>query len=312
MHTKIFYLILALIVCWVSQSTIFPQQPDNQDNSGDKWIRVQSDDGEFSLEVPADYKYFFNKDGFSVSKDSANYQLTNMRMLNSFHNGTTLSLEIYAAKKGALDSIYEQEIYNKKEIEKSTIRRNGFAIRQVVIQTEKFYLIEQYFSSKTNIYVLTAVSRKTETPDMRRFLDSLVFKPNTKDGPAPNAHLLSTLPVTEVAVEQQDKPATTVQAPAGPPPPKDENIIPVTIASKPRASYVDKARLNFVMGSILIKTTLSVDAFIPKIVVIGKALPDGLLRQALFAAMRIKFLPKENHGVPETTVVTIEYSFDIY
>ncbi|CAN5486772.1 hypothetical protein BH18ACI3_BH18ACI3_21430 [soil metagenome] len=313
MHKRILHLVFALVISCLTQSFAYSQQPIGQLDSKDKWIRVQSDNGEFSIEVPAKYKFYYNKDGIFVRESSTDYRLTNMRMLNTYNAGTLLSFEMYEAKKDALNAIYNQDIYKINDNEKSVIKRSDHSIRQSVIRTDKSYLTRQYFSSKTHIYILTAITRGKETPELRRFLDSLIFKPNIKDGPDSNAILLSKLPVTEIDVEQKiEKESVSSPAATKPPDkPKDENIIPVTIFSKPRASFTEQARQNRITGTIRLKITLSEDGFIPHIVVV-KTLPEGLLRQALFSAIRIKFLPKENQGKPETVVVTVEYSFDIY
>ena len=315
MHNRIIHVFFALLISCLGQSVAYSQQPKDQSDPNDKWIRVQSDNGEFSIEVPSKYKFYSNKEGFSFygPGNSNPYQLINMRMLNSFHDGTLLSFEVYETKKGALNAIYDQDVSRKKGFEKTKIKRNDHTIQQIAQKTDQFYLIRQYFSSKTHIYILTAASRLNETPAMRRFLDSLIFKKNPNDNKDSNSKVLSTLPMTEIGVEvkleNDDQP---LQKKSGlPETPKDENIIPVTILSKPRASYTEQARQNGVTGTIRLKPTLSADGFVSNIVVV-KTLPDGLLRKALFSAIRIKFLPKENRGIAETVVVTMEYSFDIY
>jgi hypothetical protein len=50
---------------------------------------------------------------------------------------------------------------------------------------------------------------------------------------------------------------------------------------------------------------------IPDITVL-KTLPEGLLRQAVFAALRTKFIPKEKDGLPIATKSTFEFGFHIY
>jgi len=314
MQNKALHAIFALLISCLGQSVAYSQQPSDQTDPNDQWIRVQSDNGEFSIEVPVKYKFYYDKDGFSVSyMNRGEYQLKNMRMLNAFHSGTLLSFEVYEVKKGALNAIYESDTYKKNDIEKSKIKRTDHYIQQIEQKTDKFFLVRQYFNSKTHIYILTAASRTNETPSMRRFLDSLVFKQNTKDVLDPKGVLLSKLPITQIGVEERlEKEPVYPQVAVKPPDkPKDENIIPFTIVVKHRASYTDQARRNGIKGTIRLKPTLSADGFVPHIVV-TQSLPNGLLRQALFAAIRIKFLPKENHGTFETVVATVEYGFDIY
>ncbi len=310
MHNKSFRLVFALFISCFAPLIAYAQQPNNQTDSKDKWIRVQSDNGEFSIEVPEKYKFYRNKDGFIITENAKDYRLANMRMLNTYNAGTLLSFETYETKKDALERIYGDDVYKKNDIEKSVIKRGDHSIRQVTTKTDKYYSIRQYFNSKTNIYVLTAISRR-ETPQMRRFLDSLVFKPNTKDDTDASAVLLSALPIDEIAVEEKLENDASPFPSAPPNLQKDDNIIPVVIVSRPRASYVTPARQKWVKGTIRLKPTLSADGFVTNIVVV-KTLPEGLLRQALFAAIRLKFLPKENRGIPETVVVTVEYTFDIY
>jgi hypothetical protein len=60
-----------------------------------------------------------------------------------------------------------------------------------------------------------------------------------------------------------------------------------------------------------LKIVFAENGFIPKIEA-TQVLPDGLLRQAVFAAIRIKFLPEEKDDIPQTITKTVEYSFAIY
>lgn len=69
--------------------------------------------------------------------------------------------------------------------------------------------------------------------------------------------------------------------------------------------------MKAVTGTIRVRLTFAKDGFVSKIVVL-KSLPEGLLRQSLFAALRIKFLPKMKDGSPETVIKMVEYKFDIY
>lgn len=312
MPNKLFHIIFALFISCFSQTFAYSQQPNNEADPNDKWIRVQSDNGEFSIEVPAKYKYFYNKDGFSHSGISGNYQLMNMSMLNSFHYDTLLSFEVYETKKGALYTIYEQDTY-RKDIEKSKLKKGGQSIQQIVLKTDKSYLVRQYFSSKTHIYILTAASRVSETPAMRHFLDSLTFEANTSNSRNSDAKVFSSLPMTDIGIDiklenDDESPLKKINIPETP---TDKNFIPVTILNRPKVSYTEQARQNGVKGTIRLKPTLSAEGFVSNIAVV-KTLPDGLLRKALFSAIRLKFLPKENKGIAETAVVTVEYSFDIY
>ena len=85
----------------------------------------------------------------------------------------------------------------------------------------------------------------------------------------------------------------------------------VTILSKPQAKYTDAARANNTEGVVRLKVTLMANGEVGSIQPVTE-LGDGLTEQAIAAARQIKFEPKKLDGVPVSTTVTIDYSFDIY
>lgn len=296
-------------------TAIFVGHAFSQAPVADGWVRVQSDDREFSIEVPARSIFCVDKDGFSIAKNSENFGLKDMKMLNSFDGVNLLSFEIYNATHRALDVMYGEDINNKSDVTASEIKRQGYSIKEFIQKTDKFYLIRRYFYSKNNIYILTAGSRMGETESMRRFLDSMVFDPVSPSAALPGARSLSSLKATGVTVDfdlNRKLPKTPVKL--GPDPktlPKDDTLKPLTIFVKPHADYVDAARMKAVAGTILLLASFTSDGFVKKMV-IEKALPEGLLRQAIFAVMRLKYFPQEKDGKPESVDRRIEYTFSIY
>jgi hypothetical protein len=235
-----------------------------------------------------------------------------MHLLSSYQDKTLVSFEFYEDEKKMLDRLYESAKVNRVNDESNKtaveIKGSGFSIRQVTEKSTDFFMIRQFFHSKKYIYILTAASRDGETKTMRKFLDSLIFKPDTKDPVETKIPAMKTLKTTPVTVLTKNiRPANQdeiVKLPASEPG-------AAFILAKPRPSYTDAARRNQVQGTIQLRVSFSENGFIPKIEVI-KALPQGLLRQAIFAALRIKFLPKENNGKAETIERVIEYSYQIY
>jgi len=304
MRSKILFVSCALVLFCVAAISAAGQAPKAD------WMRVQSDDGEFSIEVPANYKYYFNKNGFTIGRfnQPGNYWLKNMRMLNSYDSGSLLSFEAYETTKGALNSFYEDDTYKRKDLQTSIIHRNGFSIKQLVEKKDNFYLVRQYFYSRNNIYILFAGSRDGETPQIRRFLDSLLFMPGVIANKV-NRTSFSSLQMTDIAFEIDSKKNTPIQGAAIASNPDDKESL--TILLKPRPSYTDSARTKNITGTIYLQGNFSEDGFMPEIVVM-KSLPEGLLQQALFAAIRIKFLPKFKEGKPVSLVRQFEYSFSIY
>ncbi len=145
-----------------------------QENQSSQWIRVQSDNGEFSIESPVGYDFYGDKDGFSVSSGNS-YQLTEMRMLNCYHEKTLMSFETYKtdSPKEVADILADRDGENG---EKSVNKIGKSKIRQVLIKNENFYAVRRFYVPKDYLYVLTAASREGETASIKRFLNSLAFK----------------------------------------------------------------------------------------------------------------------------------------
>ena len=290
-----------------------PLAASAQENNSAEWIRVQSDDGEFSIEVPMNYHFMVDKTGFSTASSSNNYKLEDMKMLNAYQDKTLISFESYKAKKGALEAVRDTENNRGKF---SEIKLDGVSIKQVIEKTDEFYLVKQYFNSKNRIYILIAASRKEESPAIKRFLNSLIFKPQDKSDTAinriANSISFSNLKISQIEIDKSPEPVKKSNITAiAPPPTVDPNVLPIMILSKPRASYTDAARMNGEKGTVQVRLAFSQEGYISKAGFL-KTLNFGLTRQAFFAALRIKFLPTEKDGKPETVTKLVEYSFDIY
>ncbi len=284
-------------------SIAFAQEKDSE------WIRVQSNNGEFSIEVPTKHNFFYDKNGFIVSDYPSRFEVKEMNMLNAYPEKTLVSFESYKADKKALDIMRKQDSRKGKS---SEFERENYNFKQVVIKTDKSYTVRQYFNSKSYIYVLTASSREGETQIMKRFLDSLVFNPNTTQL-NPKAIQFANLKVTTLELDPNPPPikAADKSSVSEPMPPKDKNALPVLILIKQIPAFTDAARLTRGDGLIRLRPTFSADGSITK-VELHKTLGEGLLRQAVFAALRIKFLPEEKNGKPQAVTKTVEYSFSIF
>lgn len=280
-----------------------------------EWMRVQSDNGEFSIEIPLKYNFVVDKDGYeqSESDSSTNYSLKNIKFLNSYLDKTLLTFEIYEGKKGALNAIYEIDKkaaeYSKKN-NKSEIRENNLTgeIKEIIVKNPDYYTSRRYFYSKKYIYILTALTHDDENTVIKHFFDSLKFSPEAKQTDSNNGQLLSSLKTSRVEIVSQNVQPYIPDKNKKPDEPNEKKLI---IAWKPRASYIDVARMRGVQGTIQMRCRFSEDGFIPRIEFI-KILPEGLARQTLFALLRVKFLPKEIDGKPVTSDRVIEYKFTLY
>ena len=294
---------------WILMMVALGVQFSPAQTNSDDWMRVQSDDGEFSIEVPANNRFFFNADGFEVSQDQVGLQLKNMYMLNAFAEEALVSFEVYDCNKGAIQALFEHDALDKQGRKVNEIKVGELKIKQVINTTDKYYSIRWFFNTKKHGYILTTASRTGEVPAMRRFLDSLVMSTDAASS-TQNSAVFSSLKKTDIRVELDDD-AKPSPAKGSPPKTPDPNIKPYVMIRAPRASYVQAARDNRVTGTISLKLELGTDGFVPKLTV-KRSLPQGLLRQTMFAALRAKFISKEKDGSPIVTFVTMEYGFDIY
>ena len=300
---------LAAAICVVAALSAASAQTD--------WVRVQSDDGEFSAEVPQRHRYFYDEDGFTLTSASSTLPLKRMEMITAYTGTTLLSVERFRASKDGLARLIEVDrpAAGSKTRETSETARNGLKFRQIVAQSDKFYMVRRYFYTRDHGYVLTSASRGGETPEMRRFLDSVAVALKQPAAADPGAVRMSTLHRSAIEVvdltRQQPAPPQPTGAPLlslKKPGPLDK---PIVIISKQLVSYTEAARAARVSGTIVLRLDLDVDGSIPKVALM-RVLPEGLTRQAVMAAMRCKFLPAEVDGKPVMTSRSIEYTFSIY
>lgn len=92
--------------------------------------------------------------------------------------------------------------------------------------------------------------------------------------------------------------------------PMNATLRPV-ITYRERAKYTEIARLNATRGTVLLSLTYTSGGEIENIRVI-RALPDGLTRNAIEAAKKIRFNPAIKDGQPVSVRGNIEYNFTLY
>ena len=85
----------------------------------------------------------------------------------------------------------------------------------------------------------------------------------------------------------------------------------VSILSKPQPSYTEEARKNQVVGTVVLRVVFGADGSIGTVGVVS-GLPNGLSERAIAAARSIKFVPAQKNGVAVSTVMQLEYNFNLY
>lgn len=92
---------------------------------------------------------------------------------------------------------------------------------------------------------------------------------------------------------------------------KPKSVSPITILSKPRATYTILARQNKFSGSIQVRVAFLKNGKIGFAIPINK-LPYGLTEAVIDAVKKIKFKPAKRNGKPTTVIKRIQYSYTVF
>jgi TonB family protein len=315
MRFKIRHL-LGLCLFVLAHASVFSQVPN--DNPKNEWVRLDSDNGEFSVEMPANPTYFYDRDGFYYPLSyGSDIQYGEVRLLNAADDKTVMSVEIYrlnAPKKG-LDILLEKQ---RTKAEKLENLPDGFTGKESEISVVKGFgdrkdaavsCVSRFIASKTHLYIVTVANRGARTPAFDRFLSSIRVGGNQTGNT--KISTLKALALDDVGTDATKTPKPSVPSPKpGALEKKEPNPTPLLILNKPFASYTDAARRSLTSGKIVLRVTFEKDGRISKIAVLS-GLPNGLNRSAFFAALRIKFIPEEKDGVPTTVSKPVEYTFSV-
>lgn len=301
--------ISSIIFVFALLSYVWPQNPGKGQSSD--WIRIVSDDGELSIEVPAKHNFFFDPEGFMVGKNESEHELKNVCMLTAYYNGTLISFEAFDGDKAAFQALYDDDAYDDEGRRTTEKKIGDIKIKEVRNSTKDHYAVRRFIRTDKHIYILTAATRSGESSEMNRFLDSVKMGASNSVS-SDVAVKLSQLRSQNPKISFDERKATTTPAKA--PVSKqiqDPSIKPAVTVRATRVSYVPAARDHQVQGTIILKLKVNEDGAITEIVVL-QSLPDGLLKQAVFGALRTKFLPREKDGVPVSVNKTLEFGFKIY
>ncbi len=304
-------LVLAIIAAAVlCIFTAAAQTPD------DGWMRITSNDGRFSVQVPKNYDAFYDKDGFFISTSYDLFELRKSLILNSYHAKTLVSLENYTVKNPASAAAVLRE--SEKSLGKFMDHEgDGFKAKRATAQTADLNIVRQYVYYDDQLLILTAASKLAATEVTNRFLNSakLVDKKAGESALKHNVALtfsrLRIAPLTLRVLEKQPDADGKPGADAPKTPAKgDPSYAKPVFAFRPRPFYTNMARTRSIEGEVRFRVTTTVNGGISHIDIL-KQLPDGLMRQTLFAALRMKIIPGEQDGKPISQTQQIYYSFDI-
>lgn len=91
----------------------------------------------------------------------------------------------------------------------------------------------------------------------------------------------------------------------------DEVDTKAVIHAKPLPNYTQRAREHGTSGIVRVRIVLGADGQVKHPLVV-RGLPDGLSELAVAAARKVRFTPAVKDGKPVSTVVMLEYGFNIY
>ena len=322
---KILGLLILLSFLCVSA---FAQTAKDISNQTNEWVRLSFENGEFSFEMPSDFVYFYDKNGFRLTRGSGfsntEYKYEQMRMFNASAEKTVLRVEIYAvdSPKKFLTELLDDQKPRNSETSETSESIEDFKVKQLEQQTVLDFRnkkdvqishVTKFIASKKYLYVLSAANRGAKTAAFERFFSSVSLNPAQANS-SNNVKIINIFSLTPITIEQMGEviepnkdgnPLTVPNKPVE----KIEN--PILFLSKPKASYTEAARRAGNKGIIRLRIGFSDKGRVSKIGVLSD-LPNGLLRNAVFSALRIKFIPQEKDDKLISTTAVVEYSFDIY
>lgn len=303
-----FYILFCLIIF------VFVSHLAAQDKTSE-WTRFSSSNGEISFEMPSSKPvYFYDKDGFSYSASyGTNYNYGEMQMIQAAFEDTYFCVEIYksASPKSHLDELAEKSylLMSKVDSEEKnfTVKRGQLSPKHPRVKKfiDRVNFESRYIASKNYLYVLTVWNRGKSNPNAERFISSIKLSSDTKNDKTISISTLKPLTIDNIGAEISKEAADRLVEKTDF---EFKNPDELTILLIPFIGFTDEARKKQVNGMIEMMLSYSSDGRIEKISLI-KGLPAGLTRNAVFTALRTKFLPKISNGKAVSTNRIFKYSF---
>lgn len=309
LQNEVAWILIALLT--VSALPIYGQKSNtDQELANEDWIRVATDDGVFSVEMPSKFRMMHFDETIDFYREQSRYALSDIRILSSFENDTLIRLEIYRGPASVARAFFDSSTYSRMR-RGPQIKGTGYTIRQLRQVSTNFFSVAYFVAVGGRVFVLTAASRNGETPEIKRFLDSLDINRSGKEFGPDEVRPISKLPLTKVRIEiEADEPIKPLKD-ASPQTGDETQRLPLRIIAQPRPGFTAEARELGVSGKIVVRVQFAKDGFVPEIR-IRRALPAGLIQQVLFAALRMSFLPRVDNGNPIDVTRNVEYTFSIY
>lgn len=300
------YFVFPIIVLSVGVFQIYAQSDVGVESTDAGWIRVATDDGVFSAEIPSKYRMMHSTDWFyAYIIDAGRLRIGEMYILRSFEKGTLIGLEMYQSPSRLAGALRDGDQRREWEREPD-IKGERYTIRQLRYSSNGIVAVKQYVATGGRVFVLTAASRYGETEEMKRFLASIRIFP-TGSGTANDEMIrLSDMDVTRVQVSvglsgQMDEPEDAKDKSADGSTRDRLALLSIHSAGTPDGASSTK-------GKVVLQLRLGSDGFVPEIIVTKSPHP-GLTAQLIFVVLRMSFLPEVKDGKPEDVVRNFAFSY---
>jgi TonB family protein len=260
------------------------------------WESYRLADGEFSVELPAVpavsiYEWDDSQIIFPIRDE-----------IGAYAQGVSYGIRIYKRKR-PLDEFLRwhkrpPESEFKRELDIGGVRGQEYAF-----ENNRFKARMQYFITNRSIYVFEAlgVEMGNREVGIPKFFDSIKFGKQLAgrvmvQGPGE--------PAAEDASSAAQSSSTEVFK-------GKETSRKVIVTMKPEPSYTPEARKAQITGTVLLSAVFSYRGTVENIEV-RQSLPEGLTKNAIGAARKIKFIPAEKDGRFVSMYIHLEYNFNLY
>lgn len=255
-----------------------------------EWDRYTIRGGEFSVRLPtAPAMSTYELSLYSRDKVRIRH------LIGAYSNGVVYAIYVFAGTAPLNDFIATHSPTLKGYTRDLQIGKvDG---KEFVSQTADYKRIDQYFVSKSQIYLFMAYgSFIGEAAGMSRFFDSIQFQSSDNDiaivdGPG----------ITQSTNELDAAPIFTA---------KDVTSKPKVI-TKPEPTYTERARKEQIVGTVVFKGILSASGTVSDIELVS-GLPAGLSERALAVIKQLRFVPAIKDGRFVSMHIQIEYNFNLY
>ncbi|HEX8283984.1 MAG TPA: energy transducer TonB [Pyrinomonadaceae bacterium] len=195
---------------------------------------------------------------------------------------------------------------------------SGRPAREYLVQLEKERGPVYVTADGARVYVVAGLGENARDPRLKLFANSFTVGDaprESRDSSGPNFPSIPTDPHLFKADPREPARGNTgggdAPADSGKPSRQVGVARKAVITFKPEPGFTEEARRFNVAGVVRLRAILASSGEVKSVTVV-KALPHGLTRNALDAALRVRFEPAQMDGRAVSQYVVLEYNFNIY